>query len=461
MIKIVVVGGGTAGWLTALFAKEKIPYSDVTVIASSEIGILGAGEGTTPPFIDYLKSVNIDPDDVIRNCRGTIKNGIRFVNWNGDGEYYYHLFSKKDNSNVEQRLTDHNYVNYDNNFEKTDALEGLHFDARLLATFLESKGIERGIKLIDDEVEKIVDDADGYITQLNLKSGINLECDFVFDCSGFKRLIIGKHFNAKWNSYHEHLPANRAMPFFIDNTNEIELPPFTDAIAMKYGWMWRIPVQGRYGCGYVFDKKFATDEEIKAEIEEYVGHEITVPRVFDFSAGSYENTWIKNCIAIGLSTGFTEPLEATSIWIQTSSFKLLTQKLKGIIFKDSECIESYNSSLRNMNTDIVNFLHLHYLTKRTDTEFWRNFRTNTQPTPMIGMLLNLAETKLPDYNDIKHITTITSDPSDYAIETFAKYNWYSIAEGTGIFDVKITRPVDVDFSTYVKHSEYLNHVLNN
>jgi tryptophan 7-halogenase len=427
----VVIGGGTAGWLTALFVKETIPYSDVTVVASSEIGILGAGEGTTHQFIDFLKIIKIDPEDIVRHARGTIKNGIKFTNWHGDGTYYYHPFWKSNTFSDAEQLCETHRVNYTLDFQKQD-IDALHFDASLLAKYLENIGVSRGIKLIDDNVVDIVTDEDNYITQLKLKSNILIDTKFVFDCSGFKRLIIGNYYKSPWKSYHDLLPVNRALPFFVDNSEESNLPSYTEATAMKYGWMWRIPVQGRYGCGYVFDSKYASDEEIKKEIEDYLGHSITSPRVFDFNAGCYTQTWINNCIAIGLSSGFSEPLEATSIWVQTASLLLLPQLMKGIINRDQKQIDFYNYSVNNINQDIVNFLHYHYLSGRSDTEFWNNFKSQA------------------DVDDLMNGTS-----RDHYI---GRESWYAVGNGLKLMNVDLGTDTLIDLDNYVTHAQYIEHV---
>lgn len=380
MFKYVIVGGGTAGWLTALFVKEKFPYSDVTVIASSEIGILGAGEGTTPPFMNFLAKIKINPNEIISNCLGTIKTGIKFTNWSGDTKHYYHNFL------ADTRQGD----------------SALHFDANLLAKYLQTVGIERGIKLVDDEVTDVCTDSNNNITGLILKDKTSIDLDFVFDCSGFRRLIIGKHYNAKWASYKKILPVNRAMPFFLQNDNT-NLPVYTEAIALRHGWMWKIPVQGRYGCGYVFDSGRATDSEIKEEIEEHLGHEIISPRMFSFDAGCFEDTWINNCVAIGLSSGFSEPLEATSIWVQTTSLTFLLKNINGIISIDAGAKRRYNDAVKTMNSEIAKFLHFHYLTNRQDSNFWRNFE----------------------------VPAVFNTHSTGELLTFAEYNWETIQRGIG------------------------------
>lgn len=352
MNKFVIIGGGTAGWVTALTIKRYIPYCDVTVIASSEIGILGAGEGVTPHFNELMNDLNIPMQDIFDNAKATVKKGIKFTNWNGKGDSYYHPF--------------------------WDDKSAVHFDASKLAQFLQSIAISRGVKHIDDIVTKINSKSNGDIESFDLHSGQNVPSNFVFDCSGLHRLIIGKHFDSKWNDYSNNLPCNRALPFFIqhDDTN---LPEYTESICMKHGWVWKIPVQGRYGCGYVFDKRYITDEQAIAEVKEVFG-DVVVPRAFDFKAGAYDTPWINNCIAIGLSSGFTEPLEATSIWIQILSLRHYLLQEPYFIRGNRNVIDSYNEFVRSINTYMKDFIHAHYLTNRSDSEFWKEFKWK-QSTP--------------------------------------------------------------------------------
>jgi tryptophan halogenase len=398
-MKYVIVGGGTAGWLTALFLNKTFPDGEVTVIADSKIGILGAGEGTTPQFVDFIKRLDITPEDLFANAKATIKNGIKFTNWNGDEDYYYHRF--------------------------TNNLSALHFDARLLAAYLQKISLERGVKLIDDEVISIEKNESNNVSGFKLKSNNFVPADFVFDCSGFRRLIIGEFYGVKWNDYSNIVPAKRAIPFFLENDN-INLPPYTESIALKYGWMWKIPVQGRYGCGYVFDSNLTTDEEALKEIEDYVGHKVTPPKIFNFRAGTYDLACVNNCIAIGLSSGFIEPLEATSIWVQVFALELFLEHQKGIIEGDVAHIKQYNDKIKLINDDILNFIYFHYITKRKDTNFWKQFVSN-----------NSVPTR------IKNILELKNDPDDEFFEEFAvkhrskffsNMSWFSIGEGTKLFN---------------------------
>lgn len=396
-IKFVVVGGGTAGWITALKLRKQFPENKITVIESSEIGILGAGEGTTPHFVAFLQDVDIEINDFIKNTKATFKDGIKFTNWHGDNTYYFHPFndsthfeplfvSKVDNISQGKNLNEFCLSNYTSKQNKTkfflkdDTFDcvgnyGFHFDARLTAAYLKKIAVDRNIKLIDSKISNFIQDENQFITSICLENNQKVDCDFVFDCTGFSRKIIGELYKENWLDYQKSLPVDRALPFFIENKTNV-IPPYTEAIAMKYGWVWKIPVQDRFGCGYVFDSSYITDKEAKEEIEELFGN-VEIPRAFSFKAGYYENTWVKNCVAIGLSSGFIEPLEATSIWTSLSSLDFLfCDFLHGMLDKNNESFKSsYNKKVKDFNNQVKSFLQLHYLTNRQDSSFWQEYRT--------------------------------------------------------------------------------------
>ena len=449
--KFVIVGGGTAGWLTALFIKRHFPKTSVTVVQSSDIGILGAGEGTTPHFIDFLDELLIPVSDVVKHAKATIKSGIKFTNWNGDNNHYFHPFKdyngpfdlssinfcnypllaleqignggKLEDINLSALSAESNTVRYikgekqgKNPIEDFYHLgeNAIHFDAVLLAKFLENTGRDRGICVIEDTVDSI--NVTEKINQLNLKTGKTLELDFVFDCTGFNRFIIGKTLQSPWKSYKESLPVNRALPFFIKNESNV-IPPYTESIAMKHGWMWKIPVQERFGCGYVFDKNCATDEEIKKEVEDYLGFEINIPRFFDFQAGCYKKTWIKNCVAVGLSSSFIEPLEATSIWVTIQQLHSLLENMSGIVNNCEKTIDRYNLKILNINENILAFVHFHYLTKRTDTDFWKNFQKNNKSPEQVALFLNSLKESVPNFDFFSTNNWVFKLPSWYAVSS--------------------------------------------
>jgi len=424
---IVVVGGGSAGWLTALKAQRSHPDLNITVIESTEIGILGAGEGSTPYLTDFFDHLNIPLSDLIKNCDATIKNGIKFTNWNNDGEFYYHGFSTTDRSlgfdavydrylsntpliaasialndsvkkiDFTEKISEANKVPFtleankrDFGFvSKKDPIDdykkignvSIHFNATKLANRLKEIGIERGIKVVDGTIKNVSLDKDNYVNGLTLENDEKIMCDFVFDCSGLHRLIIGKVYDAKWKSYKDFLPVDSAVPFFVEMTDKI--PSYTEAIAMKYGWMWKIPLQNRFGCGYVYDSSLISEEEAVKEIEEFLGYEPTYPRKdkggFKFNAGCYEEPWINNCVAVGLAANFVEPLEATSIWVSIVELTQIFDNPLWLFENSKEIRQEFNKNIVSMNNNISEFIYFHYMTLRNDTEFWKKFSYENAP----------------------------------------------------------------------------------
>jgi tryptophan halogenase len=460
-MNITVLGGGTAGWLTAMLTKKFYPNATVNLIESEEIGILGAGEGTVPHFIDVLKMIDISQEDLVKYAHATLKLGIRFVNWNGDGKAYHHGFNPFFQAGVHVASCDsglHQNLAYIKTIadgvpvdtisiherlataKKTPftrvetpsfmgkpaqmsirpfAAYGLHFNARELAKFLSQRGQAQGINRIEGKVIKVLEDTNGNIKSLVLDDDSIINNDFVFDCSGFARLLIGKHLNTEWISYNKHLPLDTALPFFIPHDNK-DIIPETEAIAMKYGWVWKIPVKDRYGCGYVFDSKYVSNEDAIKECEEYFGMKLESPKTFKFKAGSFAQTYVKNCMAVGLAQSFVEPLEATSIWISCLNVVDFLQHL-GPTNQSETFRNKFNRECLERNERVVEFLYWHYLTKRDDSEFWRNFRSNTEMIPSIQERLDLwSETPPSAYNEPGSL--------------LGNQSWIQVADGLKLFN---------------------------
>ena len=347
MKRIVVVGGGTAGWITAIFAKKYFSDS-VTIISPSSIDILGAGEGSVPNMPATFSSFGIDIEDFLATTDATIKTGIEFINWNKNvAGSFNHLFTAENTY-------------------------GFHFNARKTADYLESFGKSIGIKTEDEIIKKCIENSDGNITKIITESGSEIHSDFIFDCSGFSKLLIDKHFKSEWKSYSEYLICNKAFGFFLPQNEKLDInsKTKTKSISMSSGWMWQIPLQNRWGCGYVFNDNFISVEEAKKEVEDYIGKDITIQKVFDFNPGVYKETWKKNCVAVGLSSGFIEPLEATSIMTLIISLNKL--RLYNLFQSNNENTNDYNKYVTNISEQIVSFLVNHYKCGRVDTPFWRH-----------------------------------------------------------------------------------------
>jgi tryptophan halogenase len=429
MKNIVVLGGGTAGWFTALFAKKLFYRDRVTLVESEDIGILGAGEGSTPTLIDFLKYIEIPYRDLIKNTNSTFKLGIKFDNWNGDNKSYFHPFGIHDNrftifhappyldeSDILSYKYNHGFELFFKNvigkgahiddfaiqaifakYNKSPFVESgkaptigfsMHFDARNLAEYCRKIAEGRGVQRIEGKLTTVENNETGEITAINIDSGQRLPVDFIFDCTGFARMLISKHYKTPWKDYSDHLPVNSAIPFF-PKANDQYIESYTLARAMKYGWMWKIPLQHRYGAGYVFDDRLVSHDEAKREVDELMGYEVESPRTFKFTAGRFEKVWVKNCMAVGLASGFTEPLEATSIW-QAMTQLLYFRAFYNDIGKYNKNQDVYNETIARNNDDTLNFLYLHYKTKRSDTEFWKEFSNRTKSIPIIDSVLKAA-----------------------------------------------------------------------
>ena len=434
--KILVMGGGTAGWLTALYLTKTFPQYHVTLMESKPIGILGAGEGSTPHLTAFLKMLGVDLQELLKECKGTIKQGISFENWNGDGEKYFHPFAVHNEYNQfsidnlfgygcydyylkhlihrKMPLKDHTYSSIQSykNIVDTDNIDhSLHFDAHLLANYLQK--ITKVDKHVYDEIKSIKHDEQGNIIKIN-----DIECDFVFDCTGFRRELIGKVYGSKWKNY-DCLPIKKAIPFFLPTDNK----PYTQAIAMKYGWVWKIPLQHRYGAGYIFDSDYITEEQAFNEAKEMFP-DIEYVRTIDFNAGRYQQTWINNCIAVGLSSGFTEPLEATSIWMATEQLRTLESFVDVMFTNDEDTKNEYNKLIGNNNDIVMEFLYFHYMTKRNDSPFWREFRQKNWLPDFDDKLESIKQGNLRWYHT--HSSVATS--------TFNLFSWLHVAEGLGLIE---------------------------
>jgi len=395
--EIIILGGGASGWLTALFCLSKLKAHSITLIESKTIGILGAGEGTTPHMVTFLRAVGIDIDDLLKKTKGTIKNGISFENWNGDNEKFFHpfgVFKEADpfqvpdlfsydcydfylKTLINKKLNFKKYdyptkISYENKVDFTNINYGLHIDAHEFADYLKNVAIERGVKHIEGECKELRTDKYDFIKHIALKNNKKYKCDFVFDCTGFARVIIGKHYKEKWISYQNHLPIKKAIPFILEREENIK--PYTQAIAMKYGWMWKIPLQNRIGAGYVFDSDYINSDQAVDEANKFLNKKIKPIKVIDFKAGRYENTWVKNCMAVGVSSIFSEPLEATSLFLTVEQLNLLPQYIPYMFNHNKKALDQFNTIVGDSSDAIRDFLYMHYLTKRKDSKFWKEFR---------------------------------------------------------------------------------------
>lgn len=363
MKRVVIIGGGASAWLTALVVNKFWKDTSVTLIESSKIGILGAGEGGTPNFGRMLALLDINQKEFFENTGSTLKGGLDLYNWTGKGELMRHLFTGDE----------------PNKFTNQYAY---HFDARLVAKYFKQIATDRGVKCMDDEVIAINNDGETIIN-LELKDNGIIDLDFVFDCSGFARIIIDKVHNEEWVDYSKYLLLNKAFGYVLPQEDNITFgdKTFTEVISMNSGWMFRIPLQHRWGCGYAFNDNYISVEDAKKEIEDYLGKEIILQKVFDFKPGTHKRSWICNSISIGLSYGFIEPLEATALMSTIMQLKRLIDIEFDVHLKDR-----YNKWCYEINEQNLCFIRYHYLAERDDTPFWKDCVKMPIPTKLKNIL---------------------------------------------------------------------------
>jgi tryptophan 7-halogenase len=398
--RLVIVGGGTAGWLTAaLLARALGSQLQILLVESAEIGTVGVGEATIPQILHINRFLGIDEDDMLRAVRGTLKLGVQLNDFGRLGDSYIHAFGdfglplgltpfhhywlRSRGRPGAQSLWAHSLnaaAAAANRFARLDAvpnspLGGIryayHFDASLYGQYLRER-IKPGIvQRIEGKVVDVrLHAEDGHIESLLLDGGATVEGDFFIDCSGFRGLLIEGALNTGYENWQHWLPCDRALA--VGSAPGGPMRPYTQASARIAGWQWRIPLQHRTGNGHVYCSRFISDDEAAAQLLANLETEpLGDPRPLRFVTGMRKLAWSRNCLALGLAAGFMEPLESTSIHLVQSGVNRLLA-----MFPDRRCdpklADEYNRQTRFEYERVRDFLILHYkATERTDTPFWR------------------------------------------------------------------------------------------
>lgn len=429
---IVIVGGGTAGWMAALITAKRHPNHKVTVIDSSEIGIIGVGESTTGLLTDILTNhfwdFGCDHDEFIIETGASLKYAIKHKGWtNNVDDYYigpidgsytkellpdvyfaYGMESLNDKEFIINSKIGHSIYNNMSNFNKhtkqfSNYSHAMHVDAYLVGKYFKKVCLrsENANHIDAKVVDANLDSVTGFIKSVKLEDGREIEGDFFLDCSGFKRILMNKLEN-NWVSYQKYLPNNSAIPF-LKEYDEGEYPdPCTRAWALSSGWMWTIPLLERTGNGYVFCDDFISPEKAYEEIESKVGKNIKPAPLIKFNTGRQESAWVKNCITIGLASAFIEPLEATSIHstivqIRNFVFEYLRPTVEDTVNEGSRQI--YNQRTRKMFDDLRDFLVAHYMGGRTDSEYWKYISSGATQTEFVSQLIEMSKHRMPSSHD--------------------------------------------------------------
>lgn len=392
--KVVIAGGGTAGWITAAALSSQLgSLLDITLVESDDIGTVGVGEATIPTHKTFHRILNIDEREFMKATRATFKLGIAFENWGQVGDRYFHSFGKIGRSTW---MGDFQHMWHyarskgwcgdmdDYCFELQAAEAGkfatseksqinyaYHLDASLYAKFLRNYSEQRGTKRIEGKIKDVkVHPDSGFIESLALEDGQTLAGDLFIDCTGFRGLLINGALGVEYEDWSHWLPMNRALA--VQTKVDEEILPYTRSIAHKAGWQWRIPLQHRVGNGLVYCSDHMSDDEAHTTLMNNIsGEKVSEPRPIRFCTGKRKQVWAKNCIALGLSSGFLEPLESTSIHLIQIGATRLVQMFPFDGINDA-LINHYNSYSNAELESIRDFLIAHYkLNQRQDSKFWQ------------------------------------------------------------------------------------------
>ncbi len=474
--KIVIVGGGTAGWMSAaLMAKHLIPTGiNVTLVESAQIGTIGVGEATIPHIQNFNNMLGIDEATFLRETKATYKLGIEFVDWGQLGESYmhpfgeygvpmgelpfYHFWSRLKDMGQSYPLRDYSLnitAAQANKFmrpvnDPTSLASRIpyayHLDATLYGQFLRKFAEAKGVKRIEGKVvDSELNSETGFIETLKLKSGEQIKGDFFIDCSGFRGLLIEGALKAGYDDWSDLLPMDRAV---TAHSKAVEDPkPYTIATAREAGWTWRIPLQTRVGNGHVYSSKFMEkDAATQILLDNLDSKMITEPRHLAFTTGRRKSFWKCNCIALGLSSGFLEPLESTSIHLVQEGLIRLLALMPNMSFNPVNAFE-YNRIMGLTYDRIRDFILLHYVaTKRDDTPFWK----------YIGNL------ELPD--TLSHRMSLFNKAGHYVpyeYDLFKLDSWLAVMDGQG-FGAEVYNSVadGVEASTLTDTMGQIRHAVS-
>ena len=447
---IIIVGGGTAGWITAGVLASRFPRRgaqgmSITLVEARGLPPIGVGEGTWPTIRSTLKQIGVSETGFLRECDASFKQGTQFANWvdGGDSDRYYHPFT------LPAGYEEKNLAPYwsegprSSGFAEslcfqtalcdaglapklisTPEYTGLanyayHLDAGKFAPFLQKHCVEKlDVRHVYDEIVRVQSDESGDISYLDMKSGQRIAADLFIDCSGFSSLLIGKHFGVPFFAQRDFLFINRAWavqtPYATENA---PIASVTRSTALSSGWVWDIGLTTRRGVGYVYSSAHVSDEAALQELSGYLaakGDATTALsfRKIDINAGYRQECWRRNCVAVGLSAGFLEPLEASAIVMIELSAKSIANLLPGCGEGMQRAAQLFNETCRYRWERIIDFLKLHYvLSRRTDSPFWIDNRRRESIPDSLRCSLEYWRHHCPWHEDFSHREEVFSAAS--------------------------------------------------
>ncbi len=445
---IVIVGGGTAGWMAAagLSILLRDPTIRIRLVESEEIGTVGVGEATIPHIRYFNRLVGLQENEYLRRTNATFKVGIEFVNWgqlgdryihpfspygvNMDGIHFHHFWLRDQLTGKASSLDDYNLhvlAAKQNTFSppipqaQNSPLASLEyayqFDAMLYGRYMREVAEGRGVQRIEGKVVDVKQRAeDGFIEALKLESGEEISGELFIDCTGFYGLLIEQTLKSGYDDWSHYLPVDRAVAMTCESSGP--LTPYTRATAHEAGWQWRIPLQNRLGNGHVYCSQYISDDEACAKLQDGLdGAPISDPRFLRFKTGIRKKVWNKNVVSLGLASGFLEPLESTSIHLVQSAIARLMTNFPDKVFNQAD-IDYFNARTLAEFEQVRDFLILHYnATQRTDSDFWNYVRTMEIPESL--------KTRIEIYKENGRIYRHDN-------ELFGETSWFAVFEGQNI-----------------------------
>jgi hypothetical protein len=447
--KIVIVGGGTAGWMAAAplaqMLKGQARACDIVVVESPDIGTIGVGEATLPTIREYNRTLGLDGVEFVKSTQATFKLGIEFKDWGRLGQRFFHGFGdfgppvanrsaflywlrlareggmpSYEEWSTATVMARHKRFTPPSGSEPSAANAysfAYHFDAGLYAAHLRDYAMQRGAGCIEGTIVDVeLRPEDGFVSALKLRDGRRVEGELFIDCSGFRALLIGGAMKSAYEDWSAWLPCNSAQA--VPCARVDPLTPYTTSTARAAGWQWRIPLQHRTGNGHVYCSGFTSDDEATSVLLEGLdAPALDAPRQLRFTTGRRREGWVKNVVAVGLSSGFLEPLESTSIQLIMDAVGRLIE-----LFPDRDCrpglAAEFNRRMAQQYESIRDFIVLHYkLTQRTDSEFWRHCAAMPIPETLAH--------QLEVYRESGRVVILDRD-------SFAEPSWISILHGQGL-----------------------------
>jgi hypothetical protein len=461
--EILIVGGGTAGWMTAaLFARRWAGRGfKIKLVESEAIGIIGVGEGSTPKMRRFFESLGVKEEEWMPQCNATYKCGIRFPNWatrKGYGSYYHPFFSEADNEAVRafyqnatirsKNLDVHGHPdaffisNYLADSKKAPTPNkttqyttdyAYDFDASLIGYFICKYATNREVEHIYDTVESVQQKEDGSISSIKTEKHGEMKADFFVDCTGFASLLIGKTLGVPFQSYDNILFNDRAIAVPTPLNEDGSIPSQTMSTGMRNGWAWKIPLTNRFGNGYVYSSSFVEDDDAETELRTYLGllEKDVECRRLKMRVGRTDACWSHNCLAVGLSQGFIEPLEATALMIVQDTVETFMQR-----YEQGGFTERYrtdvNDKINAIFDGVKNYVFMHYkLNTRDDTDYWRANRANETMSEDVSRILSI-------WDRGGDLLTELKDQASRLV--YSPTSWYCILAGMGRFPRKPKKP---------------------